>query len=108
MKRFACLVSLLAASANVMLAESWTGRLVDAICKASSDGANPSWSCAATQATHLYAIELPDSKVLNLDALGNKKVSAALESVQKTDLRATATGSLQGQTVKVEGIEIQK
>lgn len=108
MKRFVWLLSLLTASAGVTLAESWTGRLVDAICKASSDGENPSWSCAATRTTHLYAIELPDSKVLNLDAVGNKKVSATLESIQKTDLRATVTGSLQGQTVKVESIEIQK
>jgi hypothetical protein len=83
-------------------AETWSGRLVDAICKAN----NPE-SCAATPATHLFAIELPDEKVLNLDAAGNEKVANAVKDAQKMGWRATVTGSLDGQTVKVETIEIQ-
>jgi len=89
-------------------AETWTGKLVDAFCKASSETQDPSIAaCAATTATHLFAIELSDSKVLSLDSLGNEKAASALKSVQKTNPRATVTGSLEGPMVRVETIEIQ-
>lgn len=89
-------------------AETWTGNLVDAFCKASSETEDTSIAaCAATSATHLFAIELSDGKVLNLDALGNEKAAKALKSFQKTNPRATVTGSLEGLTVRVETIEVQ-
>lgn len=82
--------------------ETWTGRLVDALCKASSREA-----CAATKATHLFAIELADASVLTLDAAGNEKADDAIRNAQSKDLRTTVTGSQEGQTVKVATIEVQ-
>ena len=64
-------------------------------------------SCPVTTATNLFAVELADAKVLILDASGNEKAANAIKNSQKTDLHATVTGSLDGQTVKVEKIEVQ-
>jgi hypothetical protein len=89
-------------------ADSWTGKLLDASCKVSNEGAGASPAdCSATSATQLFAIELPDAKVLNLDAAGNGKAADAVKNAQKTALRAKITGSLDGQTIKVETIELQ-
>jgi hypothetical protein len=89
-------------------AGSWTGRLVDASCKVSNEGSDPALaSCPVTTATNLFAIELADAKVLILNAVGNEKAADAIKNTQKTDLHATVTGSLDGQMVKVEKIEVQ-
>jgi hypothetical protein len=102
MKTFASIAMAFTLTATFARADTWTGKLVDATCKASSEG-----RCPATLETHLFAIELPDSKVLILDALGNEKAAGAIKNASKTDLRATVTGSLEGQTVKVETVELQ-
>jgi hypothetical protein len=88
--------------------ETWTGKLVDAFCKASSEAEDSSAAgCTATPATHLFAIELSDANVLSLDAVGNEKAANALKSVQKTNPRAIVTGSLEGPMLHVETIEVQ-
>jgi len=93
---------------TVARADSWTGRLVDAMCKVSSEGENSfTASCSANTATHLFALELADAKLLHLDASGNEKAANAVKNVQKADVRATVTGSREGQIVKVESIELQ-
>jgi hypothetical protein len=102
MKTFASIAMVFTLSATFARAETWTGKLVDATCKASSEA-----RCPATSETHLFGIELPDSKVLILDARGNEKAAGAIKNAPKTDLSATVTGSLEGQTVKVETIELQ-
>ena len=107
MKKFATIATLFVMTAAFAFAETWTGRLVDASCKATNAGKESVASCAATTATHLFAVQLADARVLNLDAAGNEKVADAVKNNQKTNLRATVTGSLEGQTVKVEKIEIQ-
>ena len=109
MKQFATNAILFVVTATFAFAGTWTGRLVDASCKATNEGKDSSvTTCAATTTTHLFAVELADAKVLNLDAAGNEKAADAVKNNQKTDLRATVTGSLEGQaTVKVEKIEIQ-
>ena len=98
--------AILFVGATLARAETWTGKLVDAACEASSEASSEA-SCAATEATHLFAIELPDAKVLILDAQGNEKAAKAVTNATKTALRATVTGSLDGQSVKVETIELQ-
>jgi hypothetical protein len=108
MKRFASISTLFVMAATFAFAGSWTGRLVDASCKVSNEGSDSSMaSCPVTAATNLFAIELPDAKVLILDAAGSEKAADAMKHIQKTDLHATVTGSLDGQTVKVDKIEIQ-
>jgi hypothetical protein len=107
MKRFASIAALFIMVATFAFADSWTGRLVDAACKVSNQGDPAMASCPVTTATNLYAIELSDSKVLILDAAGNEKAANAIKNIQKTNLRATVTGSLDGQMVKVDKIEVQ-
>lgn len=108
MKRFASISTLFVMVAMFAFAGSWTGRLVDASCKVSNEGSDPSMSnCPVTTATNLFAIELPDAKMLILDAAGNEKAADAIKNTRKTDLHATVTGSLEGQTVKVEKIVVQ-
>jgi hypothetical protein len=94
------------AAASLGFAETWTGKLVDAVCKVSSD-AGASAVCAATPATHLFAIELSDTKVLSLDALGNEKAADAVKNIKKTNPRVIVTGSQEGLMVRVETIEVQ-
>jgi hypothetical protein len=108
MKRLASIAMVFMLAATCGLAESWTGRLVDALCKASArDIDSPSPGCAANKTTHLFAIELADASLLELDAAGNEKADDAIRNAQKTDLHVTVTGSLHGQTVKVATIKVQ-
>jgi hypothetical protein len=108
MKRLASIAMVFMLAATCGFAESFTGRLVDALCKAGArDKDSPSPNCAANRTTHLFAIELADTRVLDLDAAGNEKADDAIRNAQKTDLRATVTGALRGQTVKVVTIKVQ-
>ena len=108
MKQLALILTILIMVAASAFAESWTGKLVDAVCKVSHEGDDPPMpACAATAETHLFGIELSDAKMLALDAAGNEKASNAVKSVRKTNPRAVVTGSRDGQFVKVETIEIQ-
>jgi hypothetical protein len=97
-KKFACFLFV----STLVFSDTWSGKLVDAFCKVSNEGAD----CAATSATHLFAIELPDAKLLNLNAAGNGKASDAVKDIQKKGVNAKVTGSLDGQTIKVESIEV--
>ncbi len=108
MKNLVPISSVFLMAATFCFADTFTGKLVDAACKVTNQGKDASAaSCAATAETHLFAIELPDAKILNLDAAGNEKASDAIKSAQKTELRAKVTGSLDGETLKVESIELQ-
>jgi hypothetical protein len=98
-------LAVLALVASFARAETWTGKLVDATCKASSEA-----SCPASAATHLFALELSDSRILILDARGNEKAADAIDAIKdasKSGLRATVTGSLEGRKIKVETLELQ-
>jgi hypothetical protein len=101
------LATLLVMVASIAYAGSWTGRLVDAACKVSNQGDPSMANCPVTAATNLFAIELPDAKVLIFDASGNEKAADAMKHTQKTDPPATITGSLDGQMVRVERIDLQ-
>jgi hypothetical protein len=106
-KKFASFAVFVAAGLPAF-AETWTGDLVDAVCMMSDevkDSSRP--ACPATAATHRFAIELPDSKILILNAAGNEKAANAAKNIRKTNPRAIVTGSLDGAMVRVESIEIQ-
>jgi hypothetical protein len=96
-------------------AESWSGKLVDAACHdrsqqspADSKQKSDLASCAASASTTSFAIETSDGKVYKLDASGNAKASTALKGnpANKSPM-ATVSGSMDGQTVKVDSISIQ-
>lgn len=107
MRRTTSIAACFVVPAGLAFAGSWTGKLVDASCKVSNQGTATAADCLATPATHLFALELPDAQVLNLDAAGNGKAADAVKNAQKSGLTAKITGSLDGQTIKVETIEFQ-
>ena len=119
MKTITKAVSVLFLGCVLCLAESWSGKVVDAACKdqaatpaPAAQNAQPSSqaanACEPTASTVAFGIELPDGKVLRFDTPGNAKAAEAMKgNAGKSSLQATVTGSLEGQTVKVETIDIK-
>ncbi|MEJ7605295.1 MAG: hypothetical protein WKF37_03285 [Bryobacteraceae bacterium] len=101
------LLSLIALSAAVLAAESWTGTVVDVMCKG-KDLANHTTKCAVSCAKGGYGLVLSDGKFVKFDETGNSKALAALKATSKEkDVKAKVTGSLDNEVVNVEKIEIQ-
>jgi hypothetical protein len=117
MKTIAKALSVLCLGSVLCLAETWSGKVVDAACKdqaaaPAAQGAQPSSpaanACEPTASTVAFGIELSDGKVLKLDSTGNTKAAEAMKNnAGKSSLQATVTGSMEGQTVKVESIDIK-
>jgi hypothetical protein len=107
MKMFTKLGIGLCLTAVLGLADSFSGKLIDANCKAPADQKDSALSsCAPTRTTTVFAVQTPDGKTYKLDATGNSKAMAAIkEDAAKTNV--TVSGSLDGQTLKVESIEIR-
>lgn len=94
----------------VALADTWTNvSLVDVNCSAKV-AANPdahTRSCALECAKSGYGVFTAEGKYLKLDAEGSKKALALLKaSSQKDHLRVNLTGSLAGETIAVQTIEM--
>ena len=110
MKTIVKAVSVLCLGSLLCLAETWSGKVVDAACKdqaAAAPTPAPA-ACEPTASTVAFGIELPDGKVLKLDSAGNTKAAEAMKNnAGKSSLQATVTGSMDGQTVKVETIDIK-
>ena len=120
MKTIAKALSVLCLGSVLCLAETWSGKVIDAACKdqaaapaaPAAQGAQPSTpaanACEPTASTVAFGIELSDGKVLKLDSTGNTKAAEAMKNnAGKSSLQATVTGSMEGQTVKVETIDIK-
>jgi len=96
-------------------AETWTGKLIDASCHERSQQ-NPAESkqksdlesCEANASTTSFALQTSDGKVYKLDASGNAKASTALKgNPDNKTPTATVSGSMDGQTVKVDSISVR-
>jgi len=104
MKRLILMGVALAAAA---LAETWSGTLVDVMCKG-KDLAGHTTKCAVACAKSGYGLVLADGKFVKFDETGNAKALAALKATAKEkDLKAKVTGALDGETIKVSAIELQ-
>jgi len=115
MKTIARLGLALSVFAALGYAETWNGKLVDATCTdrsqqnpAESKQKSDIASCEASASTTSFAIQTSDGKVFKLDASGNAKASTALKGnpANKSPM-ATVSGSMDGQTVKVDSISVQ-
>jgi hypothetical protein len=104
MNRITKSAMILFASAGLMLAESWSGKLIDANCK--PDAKDPSATCAPTQSTRVFAVQTADGKVYRLDNSGNAKAAEAVKN-DPSKTNVTVSGSLDGQMVKVESIDLR-
>lgn len=115
MKTIAKLGLALGTFASFGYAETWNGKLVDVACSersqqppADSKQKSDLASCAASATTTVFGIQTSDGKVLRLDAAGNSKASTALKgNPANTTPMATVSGSIDGNTVKVESISVQ-
>ncbi len=85
-------------------AQSWTGALEDAGCKAT----NPNEKCEISATTKAFGIQTADGKHFKLDDEGNAKVRAALQAQHKDsgDVTATLAGSMEGDMIRVAEVRI--
>jgi hypothetical protein len=94
------------------LAETWSGTLVDATCAVEKKSAS---ECAPTASSSSFALVLADGKAIKLDANGNAKAADALKNSadrsknpnEKKPVTASVTGSMSGDTIQVEQIEVR-
>src|SRR5262249_3148195 len=103
------LLVILALSVSV-LAETWKNvPLVDSMCAAKvkeNPDKHPT-KCAIKCADGGYGIIAGDGKFLKFDEDGNAKALAALKATKKENsLRATVTGDLSGDTIKVKSVSL--
>lgn len=104
MKRVALLLLVVCGSA---LAETWSGTLVDVMCKG-KDLAGHTRECALACAKSGYGLVTADGKFIKLDETGNAQTMAMLrKSAKEKDLKAKVTGAMDGDTLHVETIELQ-
>ncbi|HXK07928.1 MAG TPA: hypothetical protein VMS37_36380 [Verrucomicrobiae bacterium] len=97
MRRIITISALGAVCAALALAESWTGKLIDASCY---DSKKEVTTCDATSATTMFAIDV-SGKVYKLDDAGNAKAVAALKS--RADRSSNPSGTSGAVTAKVSG-----
>lgn len=94
-------------TAAAALADTWTGSVVDVMCKA-KDLANHTKSCNISCAKGGYGLVLSDGKFVKFNETGNAKALAAIRATAKEkDLKARVTGTLDGEVIQVDSIEIQ-
>ena len=91
---------------STAFAETWNGTLVDVMCKG-KDLASHTRECAVTCAKSGFGLVMADGKFVKFDEAGNAKALDALKATSKdADLKATVTGSMDGDVIKVESISI--
>jgi hypothetical protein len=91
----------------VAQAESWSGTVVDVMCKG-KDLASHTRQCSLNCAKSGFGLVLPDGKFVKFNETGNAKTLAVLKSSTKEkDIKAKVTGKLDGDVIQVESVEIQ-
>lgn len=107
MKQLLSLTAAGALFAGFAFAETWTGTVIDTMCKA-KDPATHTRKCALGCAKSGFGIVLSDGKFVKFDDQGNTKTVAMLESASKDkDLKVKVSGKLAGDTIQVESISLQ-
>lgn len=94
--------------AAAAFAETWTGTVVDVMCHG-KDLATHSTKCATSPgcAKSGYGLVTADGKFVKFDETGNSKALAALKATTKEkDLKATVTGTMDGDVIKVEAVTL--
>jgi len=95
------------AMATVAAAETWTGTVVDVMCKG-KDLASHTRECAVACAKGGYGLVLADGKFVKFDEGGNARTLGQLKKLTRDkDLKAKVTGELSGDVIKVQQVEFQ-
>jgi hypothetical protein len=93
--------------AAAALAETWSGTLVDVMCKG-NDLATHTRQCAIKCSKSGYGLVNAEGKFVKFDEAGNAKALAALNaSTKEKDLKVKVTGTMDGDVIQVESIELQ-
>jgi hypothetical protein len=88
-------------------AGSWNGTVVDVMCKG-KDVAGHTKECALGCSKSGYGLVTSDGQFYKFDESGNAKALAALKKTSKDkDLRATITGTMDGDVIKVDSIQME-
>ena len=102
--KFAVLCLTLASAAA---AADFNGTVVDVMCRG-KDLAGHTRECAVMCAKSGFGLVTADGKFLKFDEGGNARTLAALKkSTKEKDLKAKVTGTMKGDVLAVETIEIQ-
>ena len=100
-------VSLVLLFAAVAAAETWTGTVVDVMCKG-KDLAGHTRECALSCAKSGFGLVLADGKFVKFDEAGNAKTLSLLKKSNKEkELKAKVSGSLENGVIQVESVELQ-
>ena len=111
---------LLSIASTLCLAETWTGKLVDATCAEHGKNTNPSAAsgqsskdmnaCTPRENTTSFAIRIPDGQIIKLDSTGNKLAADTFKANSKSnkgEMVITITGTITGDTVQVDSVNPQ-
>jgi hypothetical protein len=117
MKRMIILLSM---TSTLCLAETWTGKLIDATCAEQGKNTSPSSAggqsprdvkaCTPRESTTSFAIRTPDGQILKLDSTGNKLAADTFKANSKGtkgEMVITVTGTMTGDTVQVDSVNPQ-
>jgi hypothetical protein len=101
------LIAGFAVSSALVWAETWSGTVVDVMCK-KNDLAGHTKDCAISCAKSGFGIVLADGKFIKFDERGNVKALAALKATGKEkDLKAKVTGTMKEDVIQVDSIDIE-
>ena len=101
-------LTLLLSFVNAVAAESYTGTVVDVMCRA-KDLASHTRECSLSCAKSGFGLVTAEGKFLKFDEAGNARTLSVLKKAAKEkDLKAKVTGTLAGDLLKVDAIEFQQ
>ncbi|MBK7929943.1 MAG: hypothetical protein IPJ98_21445 [Bryobacterales bacterium] len=100
-------ITIITLASGVLGAETFSGTVVDVMCKG-KDLSSHTRSCAIACAKGGYGLVMADGKFLKFNETGNAKALAMLKAATKDkDLKAKATGTLDGEVIQVLTLELQ-
>ena len=92
--------------AGIASAETFSGPVVDVMCK-SKDLASHTRSCAVDCAKSGFGLVQADGKFLKFDESGNARTLSVLKKSNKEkDLKMKVNGTLDGEVIKVQSVEL--
>lgn len=108
MKKLFGLGAAMAVFSSLLMAGDWSGILIDTHCKAMKDPAEHTRKCALHCAGSGLGLLTSDGQFVKFDKAGQEKALALLRASKKDDnLKAKVTGTLDGDTLKVETVSLQ-